>query len=59
MIRMGIIGLGHWGPNLERNFLNFPDTELTAVCDLDDARLERANTSNPNVYKTKRCKGIT
>jgi predicted dehydrogenase len=33
MINMGIIGLGHWGPNLLRNFCNHPDVNVKAVCD--------------------------
>ena len=53
MLKIGIIGLGHWGPNLERNFLNFPDTELTAICDLSDDRLNRVQKNNLKVYKTK------
>jgi len=58
MVRIGIIGLGHWGPNLERNFLNFPDTELTAICDLNDDRLGRTQKNNPNVYKTKNAEDL-
>jgi predicted dehydrogenase len=33
MINMGIIGLGHWGPNLLRNFDNHPDVNVKIVCD--------------------------
>ena len=30
---MGIIGLGHWGPNLLRNFSNHPQVNVRIVCD--------------------------
>lgn len=33
MINMGIIGLGHWGPNLLRNFCNNPEVNVKIVCD--------------------------
>lgn len=53
MVRIGIIGLGYWGPNLERNFLNLPDSKLTAICDLSKDRLDKAKKNNPGVYTTK------
>ena len=34
MIRVGLVGLGYWGPNLARNFDNLAD--LTWLCDLDE-----------------------
>ena len=33
MLNMGIIGLGHWGPNLLRNFSNHPEVNVKTVCD--------------------------
>lgn len=39
-IRVGVIGAGHWGPNLIRNFHDNTDTELVVVCDRDKARCE-------------------
>lgn len=35
---IGIVGAGYWGPNLVRNFRNNPRWDLSAVCDLDEAR---------------------
>jgi predicted dehydrogenase len=38
-MRIGVVGLGYWGPNLARNFDRLPDTELAWICDAsDDAR---------------------
>jgi predicted dehydrogenase len=35
-VRIGVAGLGHWGPNLARNFAEL--AELTWLCDSDPAR---------------------
>ena len=39
MIRIGIIGLGYWGPNLVRNFDDHPEVKVASLCDLDSERL--------------------
>jgi predicted dehydrogenase len=36
-IRIGVAGLGYWGPNLARNFAGLPNCELTWCCDADEA----------------------
>ena len=38
MIKVGIIGLGYWGPNLYRNFSSNKNCKVTAICDLDKKR---------------------
>jgi predicted dehydrogenase len=40
MIRLGIIGLGYWGPNLVRNFASAGGGRVTVLCDLDEKRAE-------------------
>jgi predicted dehydrogenase len=38
-VRVGVVGLGHWGPNLARNLAAIAGCELRWLCDLDaDAR---------------------
>src|SRR5437763_1302755 len=37
MIRIGVAGLGYWGPNLARNFDALPGCELTWCCDASEA----------------------
>jgi predicted dehydrogenase len=32
-VRVGVVGLGYWGPNLARNFDALPDCELAWLCD--------------------------
>jgi predicted dehydrogenase len=39
-LRIGVIGAGYWGPNLIRNFASCPLTEVVAICDANDKRLE-------------------
>lgn len=42
-IKVGIIGLGHWGPNLVRNFSNHTKAKLTYVSDTSRVSLNRIN----------------
>ena len=53
MIRMGIIGLGYWGPNLVRNFANLSDTQLTALCDHDEGRLKHVSDQYPDAFVSR------
>ncbi len=48
-LAVGIVGCGYWGPNLARNFGSLPGARLTAVCDLDPARLARMRNLHPAV----------
>src|ERR1700688_1509 len=50
-LRIGVVGLGYWGPNLVRNVLASPQWDLTAVVDLDPARLESVTRSGLAVRK--------
>lgn len=47
MFRIGIIGLGYWGPNLVRNFSNLSDSEVTIICDRDLNRLQHVTQQFP------------
>lgn len=40
--RIAVAGLGYWGPNLVRNFAAANSCELVAVCDADQAAVDRA-----------------
>jgi predicted dehydrogenase len=39
--RIGVVGLGYWGPNLARNFDRLPDSELAWICDASVETRER------------------
>jgi predicted dehydrogenase len=51
-VRMGVAGLGYWGPNLARNFAGLPNVELTWLCDGSDAALARIGAQYPGVRQT-------
>ena len=46
-VRVGVVGLGYWGPNLARNFDRLPNAELAYCCDLDEANLAKARSLYP------------
>jgi len=41
VVNIAVIGLGHWGPNLLRNFHHLADVNVAGICDLDASRLAR------------------
>jgi predicted dehydrogenase len=49
MIRIGIVGLGHWGPNHLRTFSSLPECTVVAASDLNDSRLKVFAASYPQV----------
>jgi predicted dehydrogenase len=49
---VSVIGVGHWGPNLARNFANDPNVDLRWVVDRDEGRLEQVRRSLPGVKTT-------
>ena len=49
MIGMAIIGAGHWGPNLIRNFANGDGSRVVWVVDTDRLRLEQVQGRFPGV----------
>lgn len=48
-IKVGVVGLGYWGPNLVRNFRSLPDCHLKTMCDLSETRLKHLKTLYPEV----------
>jgi predicted dehydrogenase len=51
-IRIGVAGLGYWGPNLARNFAGLPDCELSWCCDADQAICTRVAALYPKARAT-------
>ena len=49
MIRVGVIGYGYWGPNLVRNFMELPGTQVVAIADMKTDRLQVAGRRYPAV----------
>src|SRR6266851_6533827 len=48
-IRLAVVGAGHWGPNLIRNFDNAPISLVRRVVDLDTERLAQVRARFPHV----------
>ena len=48
-VRVAVVGLGYWGPNLVRNLHELPEAELVAVCDRDERALARVRRRYPGV----------
>jgi predicted dehydrogenase len=40
VLRIGLLGLGYWGPNYARVVTELPDAELVAVCDASESALD-------------------
>ena len=51
MTKIGIIGVGYWGPNLVRNFDSIPDCEIVSICDLDEGNLDNITNRYPYVNR--------
>ncbi|MCK4351994.1 Gfo/Idh/MocA family oxidoreductase [candidate division WOR-3 bacterium] len=52
MIKLGLIGCGHWGPNLLRNFAGLKNVYIESVCDLRNERLEYVKQNYPYLKST-------
>lgn len=48
-VRVGIIGLGYWGPKLARNLQALPDADLVMMVDKREDRLEESRGTFPGV----------
>ena len=53
MINVGVIGIGYWGPNLIRNFIAHPETQVALCCDLKKERLDHIVNVYPFLKTTK------
>ncbi len=51
-MRIGVAGLGYWGPNLARNFASIPGCELSWCCDPDGAARESVRGRFPGARVT-------
>lgn len=49
---VGVVGLGHWGPNLARNFAALKNADVTWLCDGNEVALERQRAGHPSARMT-------
>jgi predicted dehydrogenase len=50
--RVGVVGLGYWGPNLARNFDRLPEAELAWLCDASGEARARWSEQFPEARAT-------
>lgn len=58
MLKLGIIGLGHWGPNYVRCFLSIDEVNISVVCDRDSSALSRIKKIHPFLETTSNYKDV-
>jgi predicted dehydrogenase len=51
--RIGVVGLGYWGPNLARNFDRLAGAELRWICDESQEALDRWAPAFPNTHSSR------
>ena len=51
-LKIGVIGCGYWGPNLIRNFVEIPESDVVVVSDLREARLAHIRGRYPGIKTT-------
>src|SRR3972149_1187065 len=52
MVRIGVIGLGYWGPNLVRCFQDFPECQVAYICERDTEKLRNICQRFPDAIGT-------
>jgi predicted dehydrogenase len=57
-LRIGVAGLGYWGPNLARNFSALPGCELAWCCDPSEASRAREAPKFPGARFTDRLEDL-
>ncbi|HMM48377.1 MAG TPA: Gfo/Idh/MocA family oxidoreductase [Miltoncostaeaceae bacterium] len=51
-VNVGVVGMNYWGPNLARNFDRLAEANLSWICDLDQAVLDRHREAYPTARFT-------
>jgi predicted dehydrogenase len=57
-IRIGVVGLGYWGPNLARNFAAIDGCELTWLCDGSEEVKSKLAGAFPGVRSTSQIEDL-
>jgi predicted dehydrogenase len=52
-VRIAVVGLGYWGPNLLRALFELEHVEVSHICDLDPERLDRFARRYPGARPTR------
>jgi predicted dehydrogenase len=57
-VRIAVVGLGYWGPNLVRNLVELPEAEVAYICDKRPETFERVHRRYPTIPATTRFRKI-
>jgi len=57
-VRVAVVGLGYWGPNIVRNLQEHPNAEIVAVCDKREEALDKIAKRYPAVRTTTRVEEV-
>jgi len=57
-VRVGVVGLGYWGPNLLRVLVDQEGVDVAWICDLDADRLARFARRYPSTRPTQRFESL-
>ncbi len=57
-VRVAVVGLGYWGPNLVRNLQEYDGAEIVAVCDKREEALAKISKRYPAVRTTTRVEDL-
>ena len=57
-IKVGIIGLGYWGPNFVRNFCTVPESDVLICCDISVDRCEKIAMLYSGIEYTERVEDV-
>lgn len=52
MIKIAVIGLGYWGPNLLRSFNQLSEAQVVAICDAEEKQLKKFSQLYPQAKTT-------
>jgi predicted dehydrogenase len=52
-LQVGVVGCGYWGPNLIRNYVELPTSNVLAVADLQEDRLAHIKSCYPTIKTTQ------
>jgi predicted dehydrogenase len=57
-INIGVIGYGYWGPNLVRNFVEIPGSQVKMVSDFKPELLAKVQSRYPSIQVTTDCRDM-
>jgi predicted dehydrogenase len=53
-VRVAVVGVGYWGPNLVRNLYELPTAEVVRICDMKSGPLNALQARYPGLPRTTR-----